>query len=139
MRCTNSAMNATASFVSFLHYLVQSDNETMGSVSDSFAQHFQTPGARFQARCLYASLLRQNVLEDVRERIAAIYILRNGYTCEICSFPFLHVFLQVWSWLDSNVNASRQRSWCEPSPSLRKSEAMTLSQNAVSGGGTRVW
>lgn len=67
----------------------------MEFVSDTFAHHFQTPGARFQARCLYAYLLRQNLLEDVRERIAAIYLLRHGYSCELSSFPFIHIFLQV--------------------------------------------
>eukprot|EP00892_Ulva_mutabilis_P003217 jgi/Ulvmu1/12897/UM098_0085.1 len=88
-------MDIKRSHMKVLHAIVQSGNATMECVSDNFAAHFQTHGERFQARCLYASLLRQNVLEDVLERITAIYILRCGYTCQMSSFPFLHVFLQV--------------------------------------------
>lgn len=88
-------VNMTPYCVKFLISLLQIGNETMQSVSETFTRHFQTPGARFQARCVYAYLLRQKLLEDVRERIAAIYLLRYGYSCELSSFPFLHVFLQV--------------------------------------------
>lgn len=91
-----TAMHMSPYCVNVLISLVQSGSQPMESVFETFTNHFQAPGARFQARCLYAYLLKQNVLEDVRERIAAIFILRHGYLCELPSFPFLHVFLQVW-------------------------------------------